>query len=314
MKTRLIYPIICLSMVLCACNKQMTPLSATGEPSVEQPLPTTTYYPTQTMYPTQTPLPTSTPMPVDISSAQPLPSDSIDWGLTYNPDGYHPLVTWWNGNELKTKIHSGSPDGKVSFHSTIDCADQPYGEYVLHPILASLRVIEDAPVFGDKSIVYSWAGEGESYSIYFIQKNCFVSIFTQNIPGIENIYQMAHKVEEQLPQTTMNIGLAFPSYDLDAQAFYETMMFVEQTINKDSARFEVKLSTKKPFIRVLTLAVYDKTDDKFLSRTDHYNHSFLSPAEVDLNLELFANPSHQYQLWIWVEDKLVYIGDFVWEK
>ena len=310
MKRLTVALLIVVLYILAACGVSKSESPSRSEISEETSLPTVAHTPTQTPAPTQTPLPTVTPMPRDISSVQPLPNDSLDWNLTFDKDYSSPLITWWKDDELFSTIQSNSE----AFRSEISCSEQPYREELLRRISEGMLPSDEQPEFGDKSISYYWAGKNEGCAVYFLQENCFVYVTYKGNSSQEYTFQMAQMITDGLTNTTMEKGLAFPSYEVNLQVSAETILFVQPQIDKNSARFKVTISTKKPFIQQTTLAIYDKSNDKFLSRTDYFNRSFLSPTTVIPNEDIQANKITDYQLWVWVEDSLVYTGGFVWEE
>lgn len=140
-----------------------------------------------------------------------------------------------------------------------------------------------------------------------------VQLYSQRFSSPQPVYEMAAKIDERLTGTIEN-ELVFPSLELNEGAFGTYFISIYPRIDKDNAGFKVEVDGKKPFVKHVIFGLYDKTNHKFLSKTEYYYLSFIGPIQLNPTRKFSATKLQDYQLWVWAENELVFIGDYEWEQ
>jgi len=60
--------------------------------------------------------------------------------------------------------------------------------------------------------------------------------------------------------------------------------------------------------------LYDKTHQTFLSKREYYYFAFIESPQLQPTRKFTATKLAEYQLWVWVDDELVFIKDYQWEE
>lgn len=301
-----------LVYTLSACQQADNASTQATQPIEDQtPYPTATDYPTQTVYPTQTPLPTPQPSKQDISAAMALPEENLDWYLTYDHEFY--FETWMDQSVMHSRMESTTEDHNTGAWVQIDCQESGFNENVVIQPPPFKEIEGDIPSFGDVSKAYEYRGRIYNYGVFFLKGNCYVQTYTQRIESLQTVYEMAELIAERLPDTDQQ-ELVFPTYEINEDAFSNYFISVNPLIDKNNAGFKVTINGRKPFINHVVLGLYDKTNQVFLGRRDYFYFSFLESWELKPTRHFSASKLIDYQLWVWAEDELVYISDYVWEE
>lgn len=316
-KERVIALLFLLVFVLSSCSnntaQNMNPAALTPTTRVTPNIPTVLPTLGENMLPTPTTLPRKT----DLASVMPSPYESITWPMATGI--YFFITTEYSTDGSYSWLNSSSEDGRITSGIKIQCADEPYpASKVDHEGYGGMSVVEDAPTFGDASGVYFGYGAVGKYYVFFNQENCYIEMTSQNYNSPEPLYEMATVISERLTQFEDAGELVFPTdvepmEELRGERYRELFLHITPFIQLNEHSFMAAMDAQVPFLNHVTLGVYDITNQKFISKMDLLGYPFLSPSAINVFASTKAKEGNTYQLWVWVEDELIFVDELLWE-
>lgn len=315
-KRRVNVLLILLVFILTSCSTQVT---QTVTPATTAIIPVKPVTPTvfPTLEETILPTPTTLPRKTDLASVMPSPYESITWPMATGI--YFFITTEYSTDGSYSWLNSSSEDGRITTGIKIQCADEPYpASKVDHEGYGGMSVVEDAPTFGDASGVYFGYGAVGKYYVFFNQENCYIEMTSQNYNSLEPLYEMATVISERLTQFEDAGELVFPTdvepmEELRGERYRELFLHITPFIQVNEKSFMAAMDAQVPFLNHVTLGVYDITNRKFISKMDLLGYPFLSPSAINVFASTKAEEGNTYQLWVWVEDELIFVDELLWE-
>ncbi len=313
---RLFGLLILLIFTLVSCS---TPVTQTATPSTRvtaTTLFTTTPAVTPTFEATLPPTAIALPRKTDLASVMPSPYESLSWPMATGV--YFFIETMYSEGEVYSRLNSSTEDGRITTGIQIWCADKPYPVSLTERDgSGGMAPVKDTPSFGDVSGVYFWYGAIGKYFVRFIQGNCFVELTSQNYNGPEPLYEMASVISERLTQFEDAGDLVFPTdvepmEELRGERYRELFLHITPFIQLNENSFMAAMDAQVPFLNHVTLGVYDQTSQKFTTKMDLLGYPFLSPSAISVSTRVKAVEGNTYQLWVWVEDELIFVDELLW--
>ena len=303
-------------LLLAACSTQPSP-TMTANPATP---PEATSIAVQTVLPSPEPTisstPTALPRKTDLASVMPMPDESLNWPMATGL--YFYVKTEYSENESHSRLYSSSEDGRIATDIQVWCGREPYPPLYIEKEGNAWGPIEEHPVIGEATGVYYRYGSTGTYNVRFLQGNCHIDLTSQNYNNLDPLYEMARMISQRLDYFDDAGELVFPTEaepmeELRGDRYRELFVHITPFIQLNDNSFMAAMDSKAPFLNHVTLGVYDLTSQKFISKTDLLGYPFLSPSAINASTTYKAVPETHYQLWVWVEDELIFVDELLWE-